>query len=168
MTKHLHCLLTTSDYAVLEALIDSGVHLADGVAALARRKLASAMIVFPDDVPPAVATLNSRIVFRVDGGAPVTRVLVNGDDEGDGAAAALRIDTLHGLALLGLEAGDHATVPGLDDRDQTVTLDRVEHQPEAAARALAERNVVRLDSARRRSAPLVPAGGDDDPGPHAA
>jgi regulator of nucleoside diphosphate kinase len=167
MTKQLHCLLTTRDYAMLEGLVDSGVHLADGVAVLARRKLASAMIVFPDDVPPGVATVNSRIVFRVDDGPAETRVLVR-DDTQRAADPTLRIDTLRGLALLGLEAGDHYTLQRPDERSETIHLEGVAYQPEAAARALAERNVVRLDSVRRRPAPLVPAGGDDDPGPHAA
>jgi regulator of nucleoside diphosphate kinase len=168
MTKPLHCVLTTRDYAMMEDLLDSDARLGEGVAALARRKLAGAMIVFPDDVPPDVATVNSRIAFSVGDRAAETRVLVR--DAGHRVTgAALRVDTLRGLALLGLEAGEHMVLERPDGSSETLRLDAVIHQPEAAARMLAERNVVSLDGRfRRKAAPAIAGGGDDDPGPHAA
>jgi hypothetical protein len=56
-----------------------------------------------------------------------------------------------------------------DGTSETLRLDAVVHQPEAAARMLAERNVVRLDGRfRRKPVPAIAGSGDDDPGPHAA
>ena len=168
MTKRLHCVLTTRDYAMMEDFLDSGAYVGEGVAALARRKLAGAMIVFPDDVPPDVATVNSRIAFTVGDRPAETRVLVR--DAGHRVSgAALRVDTLRGMALLGLEADEHVVLERPDGSSETLRLDAVIHQPEAAARMLAERNVVRLDGRfRRKVAPVIAGGGDDDPGPHAA
>ncbi|HSS40367.1 MAG TPA: hypothetical protein VLT58_16485, partial [Polyangia bacterium] len=119
MTKRLHCVLTTRDYAMMEDFLDSGAYVGEGVAALARRKLAGAMIVFPDDVPPDVATVNSRIAFTVGDRPAETRVLVR--DAGHRVSgAALRVDTLRGMALLGLEADEHVVLERPDGSSETL------------------------------------------------
>ena len=162
------CLLTTRDFAALEDLLARG-DVSVQLASLIRRKLGDAMLLFPDDVPPNVATLDSRIRFRVDDGAADTRTLVR-DERRSVVGMTLRIDTLRGAALLGLESGSSALFERTDGAVETVHLEGVEYQPEAAARQAARQNVVRLET-RRPVAPrrfLPPGGFGDDPGPGAA
>ena len=69
------CILTTKDFTILEVMRDRCLGRDDPLAPILKRKIESALVVFREDVPANVATLSSRVTFRVDGREPDTRVL---------------------------------------------------------------------------------------------
>ncbi len=166
MSRDVPCLLTTADYAVLENLIETHDGLDEVVVRMLRSKRSSAMIVFSDDVPSTVATLNSTVTYRIGNGLPTTaRLVADAARAGEGEQPLL-LGTLHGAALLGLEAGEEIILPD----GAVLRLDAISEQPEAATRSAVKAGVISLAS-RRRISPVAsrPDGGDDDdPGPRAA
>jgi regulator of nucleoside diphosphate kinase len=127
------CCLTTKDFAILENMIRRTPPYNEGLLRLLRRKLATATIVLPEDIAPRVATLNSRVEYRIDGGRTECCVLVHGEDNAS-RGLTLPISTLRGLALLGLAAGDSVSIERPDGRIETVLLENVAYQPEGARR----------------------------------
>ena len=174
------CILTTKDFTILEVMLDRCHGRDDPMAHLLKRKLDGALVVFRDDVPGAVATLSSRVVFSVDGKEPDTRI-VSHDRMSSPIGLFLPITTHRGLALLGLTEGQSIRVPGQDGRDETILLEKVLYQPEESRR---EKDALARQSSFRRSKPIlrlvhrardghgeaVPLGMGtlDDPGPSAA
>jgi regulator of nucleoside diphosphate kinase len=69
------CILTTKDFTILEVMRERCLGSDDPLAPILKRKIESALVVFRDDVPANVATLSSRVTFRVDGRDPDTRIL---------------------------------------------------------------------------------------------
>lgn len=174
--------LTEKDFAILEAILMRRQALGDPLAPLIERKLAEAIVVASDAIEPGIATLNSRVAFRVDALPVEERTLVR--HEGRGAVGrGLPIDTRRGLAILGMTAGQTAQVTRRDGGREPLRLEKILYQPEAARRAEDE-----VAAARRQRPSLVlvhdagsdwqPLGwpgkirqewtGDDDPGPTAA
>jgi regulator of nucleoside diphosphate kinase len=173
--------LTEKDFAILEAMLVRRQALGDPLAPLIERKLAAAVVVPGEAIGADIATLNSRVAFRVDLLPVEERTLVR--HEGRGAVGrGLPIDTRRGLAILGMAAGQAAPVTRRDGGRETLRLEKILYQPEAARRAEDE-------AAPRRSRPSLvlvhdagsdwqPLGwpekirqewtGDDDPGPTAA
>jgi len=127
------CCVTTKDFTILENMIKRTPPYDEGLLRLLRRKLATATIVLPEDIAPRVATLNSRIEYRIDGGRTERCVLVHGEDNAS-RGLTLPISTLRGLALLGLAAGDSVSIERPDGRIETVLLENVAYQPEDARR----------------------------------
>lgn len=171
MERDPPCQLTALDMSVLEGMmnrIEAQAQADTAVARLLRRKLAAARVRFHDDIDPRVATINSRIEFRVGRGNVETRVLTHG---GENALpdSALPISTLHGLALLGLAEGDTIAVESADGRTEVLGVVRVAHQPEAAR---LKRKPVRfgvITGTRDQRGGADEKGPDDeDPGPRAA
>ena len=167
------CILTTKDFTILEVMLDRSLGRDDPLVPILRRKLDAATVVLRDDVPPAVATLSSRVSFSV-GGAPAdTRIL--SADRMNSPGVFLPITTARGLALLGLSEGQQFLLRGRGGAEEEVLLESVLYQPEAARR----RNEAPLQPVPRRK-PLLTlvqggeprtvdgAGGFDDPGPSAA
>lgn len=128
------CCVTTKDFTILESMIRRAPPYNEGLLRLLRRKLATATVVLPEDVAPQVATLNSRVEYRIDGGRTECCVLVHGEDS-TSHGLTLPISTLRGLALLGLAAGDSVSIERPDGRIETVFLENVAYQPEDARRA---------------------------------
>lgn len=130
------CILTARDFAALVALREQCGGRGDPVAAILKRKLDSARVVFTRDVPEDVATLSSRVTYNIDGRPSETRVISR-----DGVALPmgmhLPITTLRGLSLLGLAEGEEFWLVNLDGDDERVVLEKVLYQPEAAQRAMA-------------------------------
>src|SRR5690554_8165532 len=60
-----NCLLTTKDFTIIEVMLERRLGRADPLAPLLRRKLSGAVVMFREDIPPTVVTLNSRVTFRV-------------------------------------------------------------------------------------------------------
>lgn len=175
------CLLTTKDCAILEAMLDRCLGLDDPMAPLLRRKLSRAAVMFRDDIPATVVTLNSRVTFRVDDNPAETRVLAHDEIRGL-VGLTIPLTNRRGLALLGLSEGQSIALEKPDGRTETITVLQVAYQPEAARREEAQlrpqaserpflRVVHRSDElpeapVRRR---LATADTDfDDPGPSAA
>jgi regulator of nucleoside diphosphate kinase len=173
------CILTTRDFALLEAMLDRCLGRDDPLAPLLRRKINGAIVMFGQDVPETVATLNSRITYSVEGGAPDTRVLAR-DRMATSVGMFLPISTLRGLALLGLTEGQTFRLARPDIEEETLLLETVRFQPEAAQRRLlaaerpnaSARPTLRLIQGMseqpqpKRAA--VHQAGYDDPGPSAA
>lgn len=125
------CLLTAGDYAVLQDLAETAGHADPLVSFLLRQKLASARVILPQDVPAGVATLNSRVVFRLEGRAPESRVLAFDPRHGV-PGLTLGLYTPLGITLLGMTAGDRAQVCMRDTSYWPVILEQVAWQPEAS------------------------------------
>lgn len=186
MSDTERCLLTTKDYTILEVMLDRCLGREDPLASILRRKLLRAVVVFRDDIPPTVVTLNSRVTYCVDDGPAETRIVAHDEMRGL-VGLSLPITNVRGLTLLGLAEGQSATVERADGRTETVTVRQVIYQPEAArreasqlqpkpskpeARAAPFLRVVHRSDERAGSLPrhaFAPAGPDvDDPGPSAA
>jgi regulator of nucleoside diphosphate kinase len=175
--------LTEKDVAILEAMLVRRQALGDPLAPLIEHKLSEATVVEPGAIGPGVATLNSRVAFRVGSLEPDERTLVR--HEGRGAVGrGLPIDTRRGLALLGMTQGQAALVPRRGGGHETIVLEKILYQPEAARRVENDESIAPRPS--RPALVLVhdagsdwqPLGwpekirqewtGDDDPGPTAA
>jgi regulator of nucleoside diphosphate kinase len=126
------CILTTKDFTILEAMRDRRTDPRDPMAQILKRKLECARVVFHDDVPGNVATLNSRVTFRVDGACAETRVISH-ERMNLLVGVFQPVTTPRGLALLGLAEGQEYRLSwrGLEE---CVVLDAVNYQPEAARR----------------------------------
>ncbi|CAH2400802.1 nucleoside-diphosphate kinase [Mesorhizobium ventifaucium] len=174
------CILTTKDLTILEVMRERCLGRDDPLAPILKRKIESALVVLRDDVPVDVATLSSRVTFRVDGRDPDTRILSH--DRMNGAAGLfLPITTPRALALLGLTAGQDFLLPDHEGREERVLLQKVQYQPEAARR---EREALANFSAPAQREPSlklirgaihdqprlerIGPDGFDDPGPSAA
>jgi len=171
------CILSTKDFTALEVMRDQCTH--EDLLAILKEKIESAVVVFGDDIPANVATLLSRVTFRVDGRDPDTRTL--SQEETSPIGMFLPITTFQGLALIGLSEGQEFILTNRDVSERRITLEKVHYQPEAAKRetelmgkgaAPARRkptlNVIQGDfKGRPRHSSNAPDG-FDDPGPSAA
>lgn len=176
----ISCTLTARDHAILQAMLDRRLGHGDPVAALLQRKLDQARIVFGSDVPADVATLDSRVVYRVDGRESDTRIISR--DAGRVAVGLfLSVASPRGLALLGLREGGTCEIATAEGDVETILLERVLYQPEAARRDKQALAAAMTPEARRRGLRLIDgayadappvrytgSGGFDDPGPSAA
>ena len=140
---------------------------------------------FRDDIPPTVVTLSSRVVYRVNDGPAETRIVAHGEMRGL-IGMLLPITNPRGLALLGLAEGQSIAIPKADGSFETLTVQEVVYQPEAARRErikLAWWGRPKLRADRFFGLSTVPMGcgtnrqsksgasvdtGFDDPGPSAA
>lgn len=165
------CILTTKDYTILEVLLDRHRDGDLPMRRLLRRKIDTAIVVFRDDVPPAVATLGSRVRYRVDDAAAETRFLAH-DRMPAPKGLFLPITTVRGLALLGLCEEQAIAVETGDAAREKIRLEQVVEQPEALRRerdlsdepASGEGARFRTIERAFRAGPAGP----DDPGPSAA
>jgi regulator of nucleoside diphosphate kinase len=123
--------LTPRSYALLEGLLHRLEPGSEVLRAMLARKLAVADIVFAQEIGPEVATLDSRVRFRIDGGSTREGTLVWTPDR-ELPGAALPVTEPRGLALLGMRAGRTAAVPTGEGEVEHLTLEAVLHQPESA------------------------------------
>lgn len=174
------CILTTKDHTILEVMFERCLGQDDPMAALLKEKLDTVRVVFGDDISATVATLNSRITFSVDGREPDTRVISHERMQSP-VGLFLPLTSLRGLALIGLSEGQLFRFAGQDGVHETIVLESVLYQPEAARREkealtrmappVHSRPTLTLiqGSARTSGRPAsVGPGGYDDPGPSAA
>ncbi|MCV3240720.1 nucleoside-diphosphate kinase [Mesorhizobium sp. ZC-5] len=178
------CQLTTKDFTILEVMRERYQGRDAAMSAILQRKVSRALVMFGDDIPPNVVTLSSRVAYRVNDGPAETRIVAHDDMRGL-VGMLLPITTPRGLALLGLAEGQSMTIPNPDGKPETLTVQDVVYQPEAARRErlrLAHgtkprpagpilRVVHSSDGLPDRPAKKVMAtveGGFDDPGPSAA
>ncbi|QDZ03022.1 nucleoside-diphosphate kinase [Nitratireductor mangrovi] len=174
------CILTTKDHTILEVMLERCLGRDDPMAILLTTKLGAARVVFGEDIPANVATLNSRVTFSVDGREPDTRVISHERMQSP-VGLFLPLTSMRGLALIGLSEGQPLRFAGQDGVQETVVLESVLYQPEAARRekhALARttpppenRPVLTLIRGGVQSPcrpPSAGSGGLDDPGPPAA
>ncbi len=169
------CCLTPKDYSILEKLLDNDTLADDLFRRMLRHKLATARIVFPEDIGAGIARLGSRVEFSVDRRFSDNRILTHGDDDVSGLA--LPVTRPHGLALLGMAEGDETSVERRDGGMQVLRLDRIWFQPEAMEEQVSERNSARDSQPLRQNTVIAFAArrkpgshnpDNDDPGPAAA
>jgi regulator of nucleoside diphosphate kinase len=128
------CCLTERDFAILEAMLARRAALGDPLAPLIERKLADAIVVPDEGIGAGVATLNSRVAFRVDALPAEERTLVRHEGRGT-VGRGLPIDTRRGLAILGMAEGGTVLVAKRGGGHETLRLEKILYQPEAARRA---------------------------------
>jgi len=161
--------LTAKDHLYLESLLHAG-NQDEAFLQLLRRKLETADVVLPEKLDPRTATIDSRIEFSIGGGGPEQRVLTR-HDKPAAEGLPLFVTTLHGLALLGLRAGDVFALRTPAGAIEPLRLEKVSHPAHwVAHRKSRDRNVVAfpsLPAAARYGGPS-PSPDDDDPGPRAA
>ena len=144
------CILTTKDFTILEVMRDRCLGRDDPLAPLIKRKIDSALVMFRDDIPDNVATLSSRVSFRIDGRDPDTRVISH-DRMRAPVGLFLPITTPRGLALLGLAEGQEFRLVNYEGVEERIVLEKIHYQPEAARR---EKEVMsRASPAARRCGP---------------
>jgi regulator of nucleoside diphosphate kinase len=173
------CILTTKDLTILEVMLDRCHGASHHLGPLLRRKINSAVVMFRDDVPEGVATLSSRVTFRVDDQEADTRIISH-DRMSSPVGMFLPITSRRGLALLGLSEEQEIRLLDCDGKHEVIRLERVLYQPEAARRAREIRSadlpgygkpplrVIEGSGPARAPRSMAKADGFDDPGPSAA
>ncbi len=168
-------MLTAKDFSILEIMLERCLGQADPLRPILQDKLSAATVLFQDDIPAGIVTLNSRVRYRVDEHSAETRIVSQGDMRGM-VGALLPITQPRGLALLGMAEGQHYTL-ARNGRSETISVLEVVYQPEAARRermrlAGIKRPQLRLVHSADASPASAPAHvapfGFDDPGPSAA
>lgn len=124
--------VSSLDIERLEALIDSlPAAQADNCAALLE-ELSRAEMVEPEDMPPDVVTMNSRVRFVLDGQAEEFDMQLAYPKDVNGAADKLSVLTPVGNALLGLKVGDSIDWKRPDGGAFQVRVLDIVYQPERA------------------------------------
>ncbi|AXV18068.1 transcription elongation factor GreAB (plasmid) [Neorhizobium sp. SOG26] len=174
MSREAFCQLTAGDLNVLMSMLDQENDFSERFLVLLREKLNHSSIFFREDIPANVVTIDSQVFYQVNGVQAGPHVLVRnpGDDLPN---FAISVQSLRGLALLGLAVGESTEICTDDGYCETITVEKVVFQPEAEARRRSARVEPRelLDHAPQilsfRPKPRrVFTGYDDDPGPSAA
>lgn len=175
-----NCILTTKDFTILEVMRDRRAGSDDPLSPILARKIATAIVMFREDIPADVATLSSRVTFSVDGRDADTRVISH-DKMAASVGMFLPITTARGLALLGLREGQAFQLATRDGDTEEILLETVHYQPEAARR---DKDMLDRPQGEKPRKPMLklirgaldddarpmPDGSDDfhDPGPAAA
>jgi regulator of nucleoside diphosphate kinase len=134
------CHLTTKDYATLEIMQKRSLSGDELMNSILRRKLSRAIVMLGDQIPAAVATLGSQVTFRVNEGPAETRKLASEDFHGlAGLLPVIPISHPRGLAIMGVAEGAGVLLRPDDGPEETLTVLRVIHQPEAARRTVNQR-----------------------------
>lgn len=131
MSDAEYCQLTTKDYSIVETMLEHYQCHDATISAILHRKIASALVVFRDEIPPTVVTLSSRVAYRTNDGPVETRIVAHDEMRGL-IGMLLPITNPRGLALLGLAEGQSITIPKADGTTETLTVQEVVYQPEAA------------------------------------
>lgn len=170
-------LFTPKDFSILEVMHERCLGRDDPLRPILSEKLSSAQIVFADDMPANVVTLNSRVRYHVDDNPAETRIVCHADMRGM-VGLILPITHPRGLALLGLAENHVFLVERPGDVAEQITAHEVIYQPEAARRERSKLNgngVPRLRLVHSSDAPALQSAaqlfsfhGPDDPGPSAA
>lgn len=131
MHKRPGIILTSQDLDRLETLLDGLPEAAFPGKAELGAELDRAEVVEPQDVPPDVVTMNSKVRFALESGDEFCLTLVYPKDM-DGSAERISILAPVGSALLGLSVGEHIEWPRPGGGMMKVRLVEVVYQPERA------------------------------------
>jgi regulator of nucleoside diphosphate kinase len=146
------CILNTRDFVILEAIRSRFRAQGNPLLPMVTRKIAAAVVIRASDVPANVATLNSRVTFRVAERKPDTRVIVLADKEVLPIGTFLLLTRQWGLALLGLTEGQRVKLTDAAGYEESIILEKVHYQPEAGSRA---RQAACVSNLRLRPNPLL-------------
>lgn len=125
--------ITAHDFILLEELARLRLNPECPAAHGLLEKLELCRVVKPDMVEPDVVTLNSRVVFSVDGNAAEERVLVLPDGH-TLQGWSLPVTAPRGLGMLGLRAGTTFVVERYTGMTERIEILSVAYQPEENAR----------------------------------
>lgn len=175
MNDEFAFVLTSRDFALLESLVHNWREPFPGAGERIRRKLASATVVFPGDVPANVVTVNSRVRFRADAERPEERTIVKGHSEAR-CGMTLPLTSPRGVALLGAAVGQTVEALRPDGSGEILLIEAVPYQPLQTQRPVGLRVISSKEppdaSSLFPSTRSRPEGrrfcNDDDPGPGAA
>lgn len=102
--------------------------------ALLARELNRSIVMDDSQIPPDVATMRSRVEFRIEGTGLIQVATLVFPGEGHGYENAISVLTPLGSAILGLSEGQAISYAGPDGTSVEVTMLRILHQPEADLR----------------------------------
>jgi regulator of nucleoside diphosphate kinase len=124
------CCLTEPDVRLLEeaVAINGGMGTPIGRAVAEKLRHAELRSTIPDEY----VTLNSQVIFRVNGGPQLSRVLVHWD-KFCVPGLHLSLHTPWGITLLGMRTGHEATVYWRNGVAEVIKIESVAHQPKPAA-----------------------------------
>lgn len=131
------CILFDEDVDVLRQYLDDPT-LCDRAQALVRAKLEGATIVTAENVPGNIATINSRVTYRLGSDVPTTVYLVDTTRPSLFFQGIIPLRSLIGLSLLGMREGDRRSV-ALRHSLLRISLKRVLQQPTREIRAVFSR-----------------------------
>lgn len=159
MFKSDVCQLTTRDFTLLEIMQDRWPSNDELMRAILQHKLTKAIVMFRRDIPSTVVTLDSHVSHRIDGGPAETRVVADDAMRGLVGLTVMSITNPRGLAMLGLAEGQSVTLQRPREAAETITVEKVVYQPEAAEKGRTTAHIVhdfsRAASYRTRT-PLLP------------
>ena len=127
-------ILTRAHHARLSALVSSAVETHPDIGAYLTRELDRAKVVGPEKIGRGIVTMNSRVKFRDDTSGErqvVTLVYPGGEAPQAGCISVL---SPLGAALIGLEEGQSIAFATPDGGEKSVTVTKVQYQPEAHGR----------------------------------
>jgi hypothetical protein len=124
------CCLTEYDAGLLERAVDINGGINTPIGRAVADKLSHAEL--RSSIPPDYVELNSHVIFRVNGRSPLSRILVHWD-KFLVSGLHLSLHTPWGMTLLGMKAGDEATVYYRGGIAETIRIVSVAHQPGAKA-----------------------------------
>lgn len=158
--------LSAADLIVLNELLTDESSGTAAFKRLVRDKINHAIVSFTNELPDGVARIGSRVTYRVNGELQPTRILTGKPPE-EAQQDHLSVQTVSGLALLGLAAGEATAVRVSEAGATLIYLEESECDP-AVRRSI--RNVIDLAPhvARQRARPPFFRDPSDDPGPSAA
>jgi regulator of nucleoside diphosphate kinase len=126
--------VTTHDARRLEALLQGAAGRDAPMAPLLEQELSRATLVAPQDVPPYVVTMHSRVVCKDESSGEQHVVELVYPHEADADRGRVSILAPVGTALLGLAVGDAIDWPVPGGRMTRVRVMAVPFQPEATRR----------------------------------
>ena len=130
MTSRPHIILTSQDLERLETLLESlPPNSVPGTAEL-QAELERAEIVEPEQIPPAVVTMNSTVRFSIDSSGQDFRLTLVYPKDVDGSGDKISVLAPVGSALLGLSTCDEIEWPRPGGGTIKVRIEEIIYQPE--------------------------------------
>ncbi|MDX9862208.1 MAG: nucleoside diphosphate kinase regulator [Rhodospirillales bacterium] len=126
--------VTRNDHARLSALASAALETHPETVAALIHGLNRAKVVPPGKIGRGVVTMNSRIKFLDDLTGEKKVVTLVYPVEEDVAAGRLSVLSPAGAALIGLEEGESITYVGTDGAEKSLTVTKVQYQPESHGR----------------------------------
>ncbi|TAU35253.1 transcription elongation factor GreAB [Rhizobium leguminosarum] len=174
MSREAFYQLTAEDANVLMSMLERHGDRPGPFAAVLREKFNRSRVLSHEDIPANVVTIDTELVYTINGVRAGPHVLVH-KPAGGLPRLALSVCSMRGLALLGLAVGAKTEIPGNDGEFEVLTVESVVFQPEAETRLKEDgRQAAELvDEAPQvvdfRPRPMkIVISDDDDPGPSAA
>ncbi|MHC2485076.1 transcription elongation factor GreAB [Rhizobium leguminosarum] len=172
MSREAFYQLTAEDANVLMSMLERQGDRPGPFAAVLREKFNRSSVFSRQDIPANVVTIDTELVYTINGVRVGPHVLVH-KPAGGLPRLALSVCSMRGLALLGLAIGEKTEIPGNDGEFEVLTVESVLFQPEAETRlkekdrGAAELIDPKVVDFRPRPKKAV-ISDDDDPGPSAA